>query len=67
MSCHSCHSIKSSFAAVAGLDEVFCVRQLALPVLRHRLLVNYRAEAEGVTIDQVISRLIEHVPGPVTT
>jgi MoxR-like ATPase len=43
------------------------IRQLALPVLRHRVLVNYRAEAEGVTIDQVISRLIEHVPGPVTT
>jgi len=41
------------------------VRKLALPVLRHRVLVNYRAEAEGVTVDQVIARLIEHVPGPV--
>ncbi|MBL8826881.1 MAG: MoxR family ATPase, partial [Planctomycetaceae bacterium] len=43
------------------------IRQLAVPVLRHRVLVNYRAEAEGVTVDQVIRRLIEHVPGPVAT
>jgi len=41
------------------------IRKLALPVLRHRVLINYRAEAEGVTVDQVIARLIEHVPGPV--
>ncbi len=40
------------------------IRQLALPVLRHRVLINYRAEAEGVTIEQVIARLLEHVPGP---
>jgi MoxR-like ATPase len=42
------------------------IRKLALPVLRHRVLVNYRAEAEGVTVDQVITRLIEQVPGPVS-
>ncbi len=41
------------------------IRSLALPVLRHRVLVNYRAEAEGVTVDQVIARILEHVPGPV--
>jgi MoxR-like ATPase len=40
------------------------IRHLALPVLRHRVLVNYRAEAEGVTVDQVVSRLLEYVPGP---
>ncbi|MGC3967396.1 MAG: MoxR family ATPase [Pirellulales bacterium] len=40
------------------------IRALALPVLRHRVLVNYRAEAEGVTVDNVIRRLIEQVPGP---
>jgi MoxR-like ATPase len=42
------------------------IRSLALPVLRHRVLVNYRAEAEGITVDQVIKRLIEQVPGPVS-
>ena len=37
------------------------IQALALPVLRHRVLVNYKAEAEGITVDQIISRLIEHV------
>ena len=36
---------------------------LALPVLRHRILINYRAEAEGVTVAKVIGRLIESLGG----
>jgi hypothetical protein len=32
------------------------IRAMALPVLRHRILVNYRAEAEGVTVEKVIGR-----------
>jgi MoxR-like ATPase len=39
------------------------VRAVALPVLRHRVLLNYRAEADGVTPDGLIGRLIEAVPG----
>lgn len=35
------------------------IRALAKPVLRHRILVNYRAEAEGMSVDKVIDRLIE--------
>ncbi len=38
------------------------IQKLAPPVLRHRVLVNYRAEAEGVTVEQVIGRLVESVP-----
>ena len=34
---------------------------LAGPVLRHRVLVNYRAEAEGVTVGKVIERVLESV------
>lgn len=34
------------------------IRALALPVLRHRILVNYRAEAEGVTVDNIVERLL---------
>jgi MoxR-like ATPase len=34
---------------------------LAAPVLRHRVLVNYRAEAEGVSIGKVIERVLEQV------
>ena len=32
---------------------------LAAPVLRHRVLVNYRAEAEGVSVAKVIERVLE--------
>lgn len=40
------------------------VRAMVYPTLRHRVLVSYRAEAEGVTVEQVITRLLEHVPLP---
>ncbi len=35
------------------------ITAMAAPVLRHRILVNYRAEAEGITVDNVIEKLIE--------
>ena len=37
------------------------IRAVVHPVLRHRILVGYRAEAEGVTVDRVIDHLLEHV------
>ena len=40
------------------------VRALALPVLRHRLLRNFHAEAEGVSSEQIVARLLEHVAVP---
>ncbi|HUC86522.1 MAG TPA: MoxR family ATPase [Candidatus Acidoferrales bacterium] len=40
------------------------IRTLAAPVLRHRILVNYRAEAEGASVEGIISRLLETVPEP---
>ena len=39
------------------------IRAVAAPVLRHRLLLNFQAEADGIDPDQVISRLLEAV-GP---
>ena len=36
---------------------------LAAPVLRHRVLVTYRAEAEGVSVGKVIERVLETVKG----
>jgi len=36
---------------------------LAAPVLRHRVLVNYRAEAEGVTVGKIIERVLAGVKG----
>ncbi|HET9515135.1 MAG TPA: MoxR family ATPase [Gemmatimonadales bacterium] len=40
------------------------VRALAKPVFRHRLLLNFHAQSERVTTDQVVDRLIESVPVP---
>ncbi|MCA9218962.1 MAG: MoxR family ATPase, partial [Planctomycetales bacterium] len=40
------------------------IRAVAPPVMRHRLALNFHARTEGVTIDQVISRLLESVPTP---
>src|SRR5213078_2403026 len=37
------------------------IRKLAYPVMRHRILLNYRAEAEGVTVESVVDRLQESV------
>lgn len=40
------------------------IKALAHPVFRHRILVNYRAEADGITVSKVIERLLETVkPG----
>ncbi len=38
------------------------VQAIAHDVLRHRILLSYEAEAEGVTPDQVIDALIRHTP-----
>jgi len=39
------------------------IQALAHPVMRHRVLINYRAEAEGITVEKVIDRILETVPG----
>jgi MoxR-like ATPase len=40
------------------------VKTAAFPVLRHRLVLSYEAEAEGMDADTVISRILSHVPIP---
>ena len=40
------------------------IRALAFPTLRHRILPSYRAEAEGVSVETIIGRLLEHVAVP---
>jgi MoxR-like ATPase len=44
---------------VPSPDDVTAV---ALPVLRHRVLVNFQAEADGVNADQVITNLLAAIP-----
>ena len=38
------------------------VRAVAAPVLRHRIITNFNAEAEGVTPDDIVRRLTELIP-----
>jgi MoxR-like ATPase len=40
------------------------VKTSALPVLRHRLVLSYEAEAEGMDSDSLVSRILNHVPVP---
>ena len=40
------------------------IKALAHAVLRHRILTNFRAEAEGITPDVIVDKLIKHVPLP---
>lgn len=40
------------------------IRALAPAVLRHRVLLNFHAEAERITTDDVVKRLIETIPEP---
>jgi len=42
------------------------IRALVHPTLRHRVLLGYRAEADGVTVDAVIDRLLDHMKGPLS-
>ena len=37
---------------------------MAPDVLRHRLVLTYEALAEALSADQLIARIMEHVPAP---
>ena len=37
------------------------IQAVAAPVLRHRVLINYRAEAEGITTQKIIEQLLDHI------
>ncbi|WP_255463512.1 MoxR family ATPase [Microbulbifer sp. YPW1] len=40
------------------------IRALLLPVLRHRILLSFHAQADGVTVEQVIQALVQSVAEP---
>jgi MoxR-like ATPase len=41
------------------------IQAVAAPVLRHRILLNYRAEAEGIRVDEIVKRLLAATKLPV--
>ena len=55
--------------ALAALDGRFSVsiedvKRITIPVLRHRVNTNFQAQAEGLTTEDVIERLVETIPEP---
>jgi len=55
-----------ALAAMEGRFSVAVedVKKIAIPVLRHRVSTNFQAQAEGMTTDDVINRLVESIPEP---
>ena len=53
-------------AVLAGRPHVSIkdVQSVAYPVLRHRIITNFRAESEGVSSEEIVRRLLEEVPEP---
>jgi MoxR-like ATPase len=51
-------------ALVEGRYHVACedIRAVAIPVLRHRLILNFEGEAEGISTEQVVREIIAQVP-----
>ncbi|MCU0647044.1 MAG: MoxR family ATPase [Gemmatimonadaceae bacterium] len=54
------HALLDGRAAVAPDD----IRRVALPVLRHRVLPNFAADAEGVTVERLVAAVLEATPSP---
>ena len=55
--------------ALAAMDGRFSVgiedvKKIAIPVLRHRVSTNFQAQAEGMTNEDVITRLLDIIPEP---
>lgn len=40
------------------------IQALVLPVMRHRILPSYRAEAEGITVEKIVDQILDHVSSP---
>jgi MoxR-like ATPase len=55
-----------AYALLHGRTNVSCsdVRALVHPVLRHRVITSFNADSEGVTVEDVIDKLLENVPEP---
>lgn len=48
-------------AAINGKysPDIEDVKKVALPILRHRIVKNYKAEAEGISVDEIITKLMD--------
>ena len=53
------HSVVRDVPAADNVVDFEDIRAVALPVLRHRVLVNFQAEADGIDADEIVRRLLE--------
>ena len=55
-----------AIAAMAGRFSVSIedIQKVAVPVLRHRISTNFQAQAEGMTVEAIIDRLLKEIPQP---
>jgi len=55
-----------SRALLHGRFNVSCqdIREIAKPVMRHRIFTNFNADAEGISPDNIIEMLIQTIPEP---
>ncbi|MCL1835955.1 MAG: MoxR family ATPase [Treponema sp.] len=60
---HRCSRILALFAGREYVSPED-VKTAAYPALRHRIVLSYEAEADGLDADAVISRILSHVPIP---
>jgi MoxR-like ATPase len=60
---HRCAKITALFAGNSFVKPED-VKKTALPVLRHRLVLSYEAEAAALDADTLISRILSFVPVP---
>ncbi len=58
--CAKAHALLSGRYAVT-LDDI---RRVSHPALRHRLLLNFQAEADGISSDDIVTSVFEAVPEP---
>ena len=53
-------------AVIDGRVNVTCgdIRSMAPPVLRHRMFTNFNADSEGVSVEDIVARILRTVPEP---
>jgi MoxR-like ATPase len=52
------HALREGRSAVESDD----IARVILPAMRHRCILNFEAEAEGITTDMVLQNIVDTVP-----
>ena len=60
------YNASRALALIRGKDFVtpLDIAKIAPSVLRHRLILNYKAQAKGISADEIISKIIKEIPAP---